>query len=153
MKKPSQCKKSENHFCSRSCSITYKNKHKPTGTRRSKLEVYIEEQIKIDFATLNMICNGKEAIGSELDFYFPELKLAIELNGIFHYEPIYGNSKLEQIKNNDKQKTIRCYECGIELCVIDASKCKYLTNKSKTEYYLLVKNLLTSVLNRKQTGE
>jgi hypothetical protein len=35
-----------------------------------------------------------------LDFYFPELRFAIELNGITHYEPIYGEDKFEKIKNS-----------------------------------------------------
>jgi len=34
--------------------------------------------------------NKKDAINSELDIYIPSLKLAFELNGIFHYEPIFG---------------------------------------------------------------
>ena len=38
-----------------------------------------------------------EAINSELDVYVPSLNLAFELNGIFHYEPIYGEKKLNQI--------------------------------------------------------
>ena len=41
--------------------------------------------------------NNSTTISSELDFYFPQLKLAIEINGIVHYEPIYGSNKFDKI--------------------------------------------------------
>ena len=34
-----------NHFCSSSCSAKYSNTHKKYGTRRSKLEMYIESTL------------------------------------------------------------------------------------------------------------
>jgi hypothetical protein len=145
---PAEAKKSKNHFCSLSCAATYNNKHKTYWCRRSKLEIYIEEQVSFDFPKLELICNDKEAIGSELDFYFPELRFAIELNGIFHYEPIYGNDKLKRIQNNDKNKLIRCYEEGIELAIIDSSQCKHLTQKAKDKYYGIVKELLSKIIRR-----
>src|ERR1700676_1173553 len=37
-----QIKRSKNSFCSRSCSAKYGNAHKTKGTRRSKLEVWLE---------------------------------------------------------------------------------------------------------------
>lgn len=145
---PSQVKRSANHFCSRSCSGTYNNTHKTYGTRRSKLEVHIEQQLRIDFPSLELICNGKEAIGSELDFYFPQLRLAIELNGIFHYEPIYGPDKLERIQVGDQQKFQSCITAGIELCVIDASTAKHATKAIKERYYTIVKDLVARLIGR-----
>ena len=65
------------------------------------MEVYLEEQIRKNYSSLELLCNDKTTINSELDFYFPGLKLAIELNGILHFEPIYGDKKLDQIQNND----------------------------------------------------
>ena len=141
-KKPSAYKKSRNHFCSQSCSATYNNKNKTHGSRRSKLEIHLEEQIRINYPDIKMICNQKDVINSELDFYFPELKLAVELNGIFHYEPIYGEEKLSQIQNNDNRKFQACLERGIELCIIDSSKCKYLKQSAKDEFYNIFKSLL-----------
>ena len=137
-----------NHFCSSSCAATYNNKHKTYGYRRSKLEQYFEEQITFYYPQLLCLYNNKETIGSELDFYFPTLKLAVELNGIFHYEPIYGKDQFEKIQNNDKQKSIRCYELGIEFCSIDASKCKHLTQQRKDEYWNILEHLIKQVLTR-----
>lgn len=140
--------KTSHVFCNASCAAKYNNTHKTHGNRRSKLEIYLEEKINDTWPTLQCICNGKNAIQSELDFYFPQLRLAIELNGIFHYEPIYGIQKFNQIKNNDKQKFKSCIEHGIELAIIDASKCTYLTKHVKDEYWQLVKDIITPLLPR-----
>jgi hypothetical protein len=113
------------HFCSSSCAATYNNTHKKTGNRRSKLEKYLETELPILFDTIEFHFNRKNAINSELDIYIPSLRLAFELNGIFHYEPIYGSDKLQQIKNNDHRKFQACIENNIELCIIDASGLKY----------------------------
>ena len=141
-------KESKHHFCSRSCAATYHNTHKTQGTRRSNLEQYLEKQIEANYPELDCLYNDKTIIGSEIDFYFPTLKLAFELNGIFHYEPIYGNDKLEQIQNNDEQKAIRCNSLGIELCIIDSSTQKHFTQKSGEKYWNIVKELLQRIYKR-----
>lgn len=148
---PSEMAKTTRNFCSSSCAAIYNNTHKTTGTRRSKLEAYIEEQLCAEFPNLELICNGKDAIGSELDFYFPQLRLAIELNGIFHYEPIYGVDKLEQVQRNDQQKSIACNQAGIEFCIIDTSTVTNNTKAVKDRYWSIVKNLVTSLLGRVNT--
>jgi len=137
-----------NHFCSSACSATWNNKHKTYGTRRSKLEVYLQQQIEQSYPYLRCLYNDREIIGSELDFYFPTLKLAIELNGIIHYEPIYGLDKLERIQDNDKQKAIRCYELGIEFCTIDSSTCLNITKGQKEKYWSIVHSLIDSIILR-----
>jgi len=113
------------------------------------MEILLEELIIEKFSNLNYSINNKNIIQSELDFYFPDLKFAIELNGIFHYKPIYGEEKLEQIKNNDKQKIIKCREHGIELCVIDISEVKYLNTSMKEKYKLIFTEILQGALRRK----
>ena len=137
-----------NAFCNRSCAATYNNKNKKYGTRRSKLEAHLEKHILDKYPNVKLTCNDKSAIGSELDFYFPELRFAIELNGIFHYEPIYGEDKLERIQNNDRQKIIACYEKGIELAIINSSHIKHLTSKRKSEMESVVDLLLEKVVRR-----
>lgn len=113
--------KTGHFFCSQSCAAKYNNTHKIKGTKRSKLEVWIESQLTQTFPNLEIIYNNKEIINSELDVYFPSLRLAVELNGIFHYEPIYGQEKLASIQNNDNRKFQACLELGIELVIIDTS--------------------------------
>ena len=81
--------------------------------------------MSIQYPNLEIHYNRKDAINSELDIYIPELELAFELNGIFHYEPIYGAEKLQQIQNNDDRKFQACLEKGISLCIIDTSSLKY----------------------------
>lgn len=115
----------ERNFCSQSCGTTYNNTHKTKGIRRSKLEVFLEGELIKLYPELEIHFNRKDTINSELDIYIPSLKLAFELNGIFHYEPIYGAEKLLSIQNNDNRKFQACLERGIELCIIDSSKISY----------------------------
>lgn len=136
--------KSGNHFCSKSCSVTYNNLHKKHGTRRSKLEIWLEEQLTILYPDLNIDYNGKEAIGSELDIYIPSMKLAFELNGIFHYEPIYGQDKLDKIQENDQNKFQACIDKKISLCIIDSSSLKYF-KPNRAQKYL---DIITEIINK-----
>jgi hypothetical protein len=145
-KTPAQIRKTKNNvFCSKSCGASYNNRHKQTGTRRSKLEYYLERELRLNFPFLNFDCNKNKPIGSELDFYFPELKLAIELNGILHYQPIYGSEKLNKIQLIDKIKADECLKAGIKLHIINVSKETHLTQKIKEKHWKTVKELVTSV--------
>lgn len=145
-KTPAQIRQTKsNVFCSKSCAACYNNRHKHTGTRRSKLEYYLEQQLKLNFPVLNFLCNTKEAIGAELDFYFPELKLAIELNGILHYQPIYSLEKLKRIQEIDREKANKCGQADIKLHIIDVSREPHLTQIIKEKHWKTVKELVTSI--------
>lgn len=135
-------KKADHIFCSRSCSTTYTNTHKTTGTRRSKLEQWLEQALTAHYPNLQFVFNGKEAINSELDIYIPELKLAFELNGIFHYEAIFGPDKLASIQNNDGRKFQACLERGIELVIIDSSNMKRFSPKHSRSFLDIIKKLI-----------
>ena len=143
-----QIKKTLNNFCSQSCAATFNNKNKTHGTRRSKLEIYLEKQLILLYPDLEFHFNRKDAINSELDIYIPYLKLAFELNGIFHYEPIYGKEKLASIKNNDGRKFQACLEKEIELCIIDSSALSYFKEASAKKYLDFVTNLVNQRLSR-----
>jgi hypothetical protein len=150
LRKQNQIRKSKsgNMFCGQSCAATYNNTHKTTGTRRSKLEIWLEDKLKNTYTNLNFLFNNKETINSELDIYIIDLKLAIELNGIFHYEPIYGEDKLTSIINNDSRKIQACHELGIEIIIIDVSSLSYFKEKNCIKYWDIIKNIIDSKLNK-----
>lgn len=144
-KSANQILKSKNHFCRKSCAATFNNTHKKTGIRRSKIEQWLEEELIKLYPNLEIHFNRKDAINSELDIYIPSLHLAFELNGIFHYEPIYGEEKLKSIQNNDNRKFQACLQSGIELCIIDVSSISYF--KPKFGYRYL--DIITGIVNEK----
>jgi hypothetical protein len=137
-----QILKTVNNFCCKSCAGTYNSLHRKRGTRRSKLEIWLEEKLPIIYPNLVFEFNQKHRINSELDIYIPSLKLAFELNGIFHYEPIYGEKKFNQIINNDHRKFQACLEHDIELCIIDSSKEKYFKESNSYKYLDIIKNII-----------
>ena len=104
LKTKNQFIKFPNSFCSSTCSGTYNSAHKKFGTRRSKLEKWLEEKLIMSYPSLEFHFNRKDTIYAELDIYIPTLNLAFELNGIFHYEPIFGDKKLQSTQTNDKRK-------------------------------------------------
>jgi hypothetical protein len=139
--------KKPNSFCSSSCAATYNNLHKITGNRRSKLEIWLEEKLPNLYPDLLFEFNNKQAINSELDIYIPSLKLAFELNGIYHYEPIHGADKFEQIQNNDHRKFQACLEQKIELCIIDSSGLKY----NKPEKFIKYLDIIVNIIKQRTT--
>jgi len=139
-----------NHFCSRSCAATYNNRNKTKGNRRSKLETYLESALTTLYPDVEFHFNRKDAINSELDIYIPKLKLAFELNGIFHYEPIYGQNKLNQIQNNDTRKLQACIEQGIEMCLIDTSGQTYFKEQTSKKFLEIICQILSQRLNAVQ---
>ena len=144
--------KTDRFFCNSSCATTYNNTHKTTGTRVSKLELYLQQVLPEMFKELEFKFNSKEEINSELDIYIPSLKLAFELNGIFHYEPVYGQDKLDKIINNDKLKFKACHEAGISLCVIDTTSQKKFTAESSSVFVALIEQIIMEVLEVVETS-
>jgi len=138
---------SKNQFCCQSCSATYNNKHKTTGNRRSKLEAWLETKLIELYPDLEIRFNQKDTINSELDIYIPSLKLAFELNGIFHYEPIYGQDKLNQIQNNDNRKFQACIEHEIDFCIIDTSTQNYFKELSSKKFLDIITTIIHNKIN------
>jgi hypothetical protein len=138
IKNKSAFKKSKtgNLFCSKSCSAKYLNNNKKFGTNRSKIEIWIEENLK-DRYCFDIYFNNRDILksGYEIDIYIPSLKLGFEINGIFHYEPIFGEDKLKIIKERDIEKMNECKELEINLIIIDIRHSKKF-NKLKDSIYL-----------------
>lgn len=130
-------------FCSNSCAAKYNNSIRKK-TRRSKIEIKFGQELQKLFPTLQFLFNDKTIIsGYELDIYIPELKLAIEWNGIVHYQPIYGEEKLEQIQYRDYQKQLLCQKYDINLIVIaDYKSNKTILNESLTKVSEIINKLM-----------
>ena len=103
----------------------------------SKAEIEIQELVKT--LTNNVICNDRTQIVNtntgrslELDIYLPDLKKAIEYNGIFWHSS-------DEAKIKDQMKVDQCKNLGIDLLVINEAD--YLNNeeqiKNKIKQWLL----------------
>lgn len=131
-KKPKQFK-SDKHFCCLPCFGKYTNiseKLQPKICKRSKLEKWIGNQLILKYPTLEFQLNKRKHIGHELDIYIPSIKLAIEINGVYHYRPIYGQEKLDKIQKTDQEKVKTCKSLNIDLLVIDSTPQKSFSVKS-----------------------
>lgn len=142
----SASKRHKNTFCTHSCSTIYFNSNKKQGTRRSKLEIWIEEQLTKLYPNIVIDYNKRDTIKAELDIYIPSLKLAFELNGIFHYEPIFGDDRLKSTKINDNNKFQSCISLGISLCIIDTSKQKYFKESTCRPYLDIITNIINDAI-------
>lgn len=138
--------KNNNYFCSRSCSAIYNNSHKTKGVRVSKLEIFLQEKLLLSYPDIKFLFNDKTAINSELDIFIPQFNLAFELNGIFHYKPIYGKKKLKQIQNNDRIKIKLCKNSNIDLHIIDTTLQHNFNQETSQVYWEYIKNLIDSKL-------
>lgn len=146
--KKSQIAKAKNHFCSTNCSAIHTNANREISYRRSKLEIWLEERLKLNYPQLEIIYNERKILGGlELDIYIPSLKLAFELNGIFHYEQIYNEKSFNKIQNNDNRKFQKCIEKGISLCVIDISKQKYFKESTSIPFLNIIMDIIRQNLD------
>ena len=134
-------------FCNRTCQSKYQNIHNTSFSNRSKLEIYLENQLNLLYPNLNFSFNDRTTVGGlELDIYISSLKLAFELNGIVHYEPIYGPDQLSTVHKNDKRKFKFCHENNIGLAVIDTTSQKNFTEKSSLKYLDIITNIINQNL-------
>ena len=106
----------------------YKKKKEQLGLKpnTSKEEANFYEKLLKNYSadeiirnTRSIIRNPKTCYPLELDFYIPKERLAYEINGICHRQPIRGGiKKFLARKRNDKIKQNECKKLGIELKLI-----------------------------------
>ena len=145
----------KNPYCSRKCSDNryQKNrflrkyqplaKYKLKSRGKSYLEYFLEEKLRIDFPDLKFISNGRYK-DFELDFYFPDLLLAIEINGIFHYKPIHGDKILFRIQERDVLRKQICINHHVDLQIIPVLE-STTAKTIKEKYWDIFQNI---ILNR-----
>ena len=118
-KSPIYIKRNRHHFCTPQCFSRYKFK-----------ESYVESQFEELVKKLNIKYdrNNRSVIGPlELDFYFPDINFAVEINGACHYKPIYGEDGLKKQKERDSRKRKKCKNLGITLRIVKPGDCKIET--------------------------
>jgi hypothetical protein len=108
-----------------------------------KKESEIYEWLKAKYSGVKIICCEKQAIyPKELDFYFPDLNLAIEFNGLLWHS--FGKSKTRGFLNNfDKErmdhhlyKTILCENKNIMLLQIFENEWYNSESREKWKEYI-----------------
>ena len=113
-----ECLKSKFDFCNHHCSGKYYSQF-TKRKERSHLENFLFLKVKETFPLLEVIISDREQCsGLELDFYFPDLNSAIEINGPVHYDPIYGETYLQSIQERDFRKNEICKLKRIKLFVV-----------------------------------
>lgn len=145
-KTSSQLKASKhgNSFCSKSCRMTHFNKNRLSGYNRSKLEVYVSDKLLSEMPYIKFQSNSRQIIGSELDLYFPDLMLAIEINGPSHYLPIYGDEKLTASQRKDASKAKACKDAGITFVTVD--NLKNFTEQYANDRWTIIRSYIISDL-------
>lgn len=106
----------------------------------------MEQQLTDRYPSVEFLWNNRTVLdGLELDVYVPLLNIAFELNGIFHYEDVFGVERLEHTQNKDRTKYQRCIEKKISLCVIDTTSMKYFKEDKASKFL----NIVTDVLDER----
>lgn len=110
------------------------------------MEVWLADRLIALHPDLEFHFNRTDTIDAELDIFIPSLKIAFELNGLFHYEPVFGQGKLDRTQSNDERKILACAEKGIGLCVLDVSKVKYFKERTAQPFLEIVERIIFQTL-------
>lgn len=124
-------------FCGRPCSAKFLNTFK---RHRSKFEIFTEQYLNQNLPeylpNFPIFYNVRDLFSEshEVDIYCPTIKVAIEINGLHHYEPIFSQERFVETIKNDNAVASCCYEEGICLVVFNTSEMQHFS-KRKGELY------------------
>jgi very-short-patch-repair endonuclease len=112
----------------------------------SKLELYLLDKLlkdgyKVDFHKEQTLSNTK----LQIDLFLPTLNIAIEVDGLSHFEPVWGSETLKRNKKYDNKKTGLILGKGLVLIRI-----KQLKDFSKARADVIYKDLLNNIQNIQQ---
>lgn len=111
----------------------------------SKLEKYLlqrllEDGYHVDFHKEQSLVNTK----LQIDLFIPKMRVAIEVDGPSHFEPVWGNDALDRNKKYDDKKTGLILGKGLVLIRI-----KYSKDFSKSRGELIYRDLSDTLENIK----
>jgi len=90
------------------------------GMKRSRCERQFLRHLRDAFPQLKMVPNDRRLLpGYEVDIAIPALKTAIEWNGICHFQPIYGATKLKDMQRRDAERAALADARGITLLIVE----------------------------------
>lgn len=109
----------------------------------SKLEKYLLEQLlkdghSVEFHKEQNLVNTK----LQIDIFIPKLRLAIEVDGPSHFEPVWGDDALKRNKKYDDKKSGLILGKGLVLIRIKQSK-----DFSKSRAHIIYQELKKHIVN------
>lgn len=108
-------------FCNTECMYEWlrNNPREITGGNRSKLEKLIEYLITDLLPDVKVEYNNRQVLhGLELDQYYPEFNVGVEINGGWHFMPLGGSDQLKLVKEHDAKKVTLAEDLGLPLLQI-----------------------------------
>lgn len=122
------------------------NAVREASKKGSKLELYLLDKLlkdgyKVDFHKEQTLSNTK----LQIDLFLPKLNIAIEVDGLSHFEPVWGSETLKRNKKYDNKKTGLILGRGLVLIRI-----KQIKDFSKSRADVIYQELLNHIQNIQQ---
>lgn len=97
-----------------------KLKNELVGLGRSQAEEMVIALLRLKYPGLKIKRNDKSVLGrQEIDIHLTDYKIAIEVDGITHSKPIYGQERFLEMQARDVKKEVKLKELGYYLFRID----------------------------------
>lgn len=113
--------------------------HTRRGERLSLPERQLQTWMKIHFPNDQILYNDRST-GHEFDAWNTTKNWVIDIRGIYHFKPVYGESHLNRVLYRDAERELACIERRIRLIVLDVSR--FRGGLSECHYLALERFLL-----------